>query len=164
MVFLVDTGTSSSLQCLTDPSFHSIFFVCLCPRGCVHVLLPISLRTRVYFHFFAGGAEHRTQHGCDVRQSFFLAGDDRCLWEQMVVWVALSPLQRKVYAKYLGGESVKDILSGQVSSPLGAISHLKKVRVFSRLGLFCYFFFRFTSCLPSVLSAVPISFHAYRSR
>lgn len=47
----------------------------------------------------------------------------------MVVWVALSPKQREIYAAYLGGESVKDVLSGKVSSPLAAIQHLKKVRV-----------------------------------
>ena len=45
----------------------------------------------------------------------------------MVVWVGLSPLQREIYVKYLGGQSVKEILAGTVSSPLGAISHLKKV-------------------------------------
>lgn len=47
--------------------------------------------------------------------------------EQMVVWVGLSPVQREVYVKYLGGQSVKEILAGTVSSPLGAIQHLKKV-------------------------------------
>lgn len=50
----------------------------------------------------------------------------------MVVWVALSPKQREVYEAYLGGESVKGVLSGNVSSPLAAISHLKKA---SRKGV-----------------------------
>lgn len=42
--------------------------------------------------------------------------------------MGLSPLQREVYAAYLGGESVKDVLRGKVVSPLAAISHLKKAR------------------------------------
>lgn len=42
--------------------------------------------------------------------------------------MALSPLQREVYAAYLGGENVKDVLNGNVASPLAAISHLKKAR------------------------------------
>lgn len=45
----------------------------------------------------------------------------------MVVWAALSPRQRKIYVAHLGGESVKDVLAGKVSSPLAAIVHLKKV-------------------------------------
>ncbi len=45
----------------------------------------------------------------------------------MVVWVGLSPLQREVYVKYLGGQNVKEILAGKVLSPLGAIAHLKKI-------------------------------------
>lgn len=46
----------------------------------------------------------------------------------MVVWVGLSQCQRDMYVKYLGGESVREILDGHVSSPLAAIAHLKKVR------------------------------------
>lgn len=42
--------------------------------------------------------------------------------------MSLSPKQREVYAAYLGGESVKDVLNGEVPSPLAAISHLKKAR------------------------------------
>lgn len=46
---------------------------------------------------------------------------------QIVVWVALSRSQRRDYAAYLGGESVLDVLSGKISSPLAAIQALKKV-------------------------------------
>lgn len=42
--------------------------------------------------------------------------------------MGLSPIQREVYAAYLGGESVKDVLRGKIVSPLAAISHLKKAR------------------------------------
>lgn len=52
----------------------------------------------------------------------------------MVVWVDLSPLQREVYVKYLRGTSVKEILAGKVSSPLGAIQHLKKVGSVALVG------------------------------
>lgn len=46
---------------------------------------------------------------------------------QIVVWVALSQSQRRDYVAYLGGESVLDVLSGKISSPLAAIQALKKV-------------------------------------
>lgn len=48
--------------------------------------------------------------------------------KQMVVWVALSEEQREIYAEYLGGASVMNVLSGEVTSPLAAIQHLKKAR------------------------------------
>lgn len=43
------------------------------------------------------------------------------------MWVALSRSQRRDYVAYLGGESVLDVLSGKISSPLSAIQALKKV-------------------------------------
>lgn len=52
---------------------------------------------------------------------------------QMVVWVALSKVQREIYSTYLGGRNVKDVLEGKVPSPLAAISHLKKVTHHGRM-------------------------------
>jgi SNF2 family DNA or RNA helicase len=46
---------------------------------------------------------------------------------ELVAWVSLSPEQRRIYSEFLEGGRVTDVLMGAVSSPLAAITHLKKI-------------------------------------
>ena len=47
--------------------------------------------------------------------------------EEFVVWTHLSPKQRRLYETYVSGEHVASVLAGDVTSPLEAVTWLKKL-------------------------------------
>jgi SNF2 family DNA or RNA helicase len=47
--------------------------------------------------------------------------------QEFVVWTHLSPMQRQLYEEYVSGEHVASVLAGEVTSPLEAVTWLKKL-------------------------------------
>ena len=47
--------------------------------------------------------------------------------QEFVVWTHLSPKQRQLYEEYVSGEHVASVLAGEVTSPLEAVTWLKKL-------------------------------------